>query len=47
MLVITFKGNCPNIRNSRVIGVIEEFKEFGWNITVSDHWADKDEVKHD
>jgi len=47
ILGITFKENCPDIRNSRVIDVIEELKEFGCDITVSDYWADKDEVKHE
>ncbi|MAD40817.1 MAG: Vi polysaccharide biosynthesis protein VipA/TviB [Arcobacter sp.] len=47
MLGITFKENCPDIRNSRVIDVIEELQEFGCDITVSDYWADKDEVKHE
>jgi UDP-N-acetyl-D-galactosamine dehydrogenase len=47
VLGITFKENCPDIRNSRVIDVIEELQEFGCNITVSDYWANKDEVKHE
>lgn len=47
VLGITFKENCPDIRNSRVIDVIEELQEFGCNITVSDYWADKEEVKHE
>ena len=47
MLGITFKENCPDIRNSRVIDVIEELQEFGCDITVSDYWADKDEVKRE
>jgi len=47
MLGITFKENCPDIRNSRVIDVIEELQEFGCNIDVYDPWADKDEVKHE
>jgi UDP-N-acetyl-D-galactosamine dehydrogenase len=47
VLGITFKENCPDIRNSRVIDVIEELKDFGCDITVSDYWADKDEVKHE
>jgi UDP-N-acetyl-D-galactosamine dehydrogenase len=47
VLGITFKENCPDIRNSRVIDVIEELKEFGCDITVSDYWADKDDVKHE
>jgi len=45
ILGITFKENCPDIRNSRVIDVIEELKEFGCDITVSDYLADKDEVQ--
>ena len=45
VLGITFKENCPDIRNSRVIDVINELKEFGCNITVTDYWADKEEVK--
>jgi len=47
VLGITFKENCPDIRNSRVIDVIEELQEFGCDISVSDPWADKDEVKHE
>ena len=47
VLGITFKENCPDIRNSRVIDVIEELKEFGCDVTVSDYWADAVEVKHE
>jgi len=47
ILGITFKENCPDIRNSRVIDVIQELKEFGCNIDVYDPWADADEVKHE
>ncbi len=47
VLGITFKENCPDIRNSRVIDVIEELKEFGCVITVSDYWANKEEVKRE
>ena len=44
---ITFKENCPDIRNSRVIDVINEFREFGCNIDVYDPWADIEEVKEE
>jgi len=47
VLGITFKENCPDIRNSRVIDVINELKEFGINIEVNDPWADKEEVKRE
>jgi len=42
---ITFKENCPDIRNSRVIDVIQELKEFGTEVEVYDPWANKEEVK--
>lgn len=45
VLGITFKENCPDIRNSRVIDVIEELQEFGCNIDIYDPWADTKEVK--
>jgi len=45
VLGITFKENCPDIRNSRVIDVINELKEFGCNVDVYDPWADPKEVK--
>ena len=47
VLGITFKENCPDIRNSRVIDVIQELQEFGCKIDVYDPWADKEEVKHE
>ncbi|MDD3603376.1 MAG: Vi polysaccharide biosynthesis UDP-N-acetylglucosamine C-6 dehydrogenase TviB [Sulfurovum sp.] len=47
VLGITFKENCPDIRNSRVIDVIHELQEFGVNVDVYDPWADKAEVKHE
>ena len=47
VLGITFKENCPDIRNSRVIDVIRELQEFGCDIDVSDPWADAKEVKHE
>ena len=45
ILGITFKENCPDIRNSGVIDVINEFEEFGTSVDVYDPWAIKDEVK--
>ena len=47
VLGITFKENCPDIRNSRVIDVIEELQEFGTEVDVYDPWADPDEVRHE
>lgn len=47
ILGITFKENCPDIRNSRVIDVYQELKEFGVQIDVHDPWADKKEVQEE
>ncbi|MBS4056887.1 MAG: Vi polysaccharide biosynthesis UDP-N-acetylglucosamine C-6 dehydrogenase TviB [Bacteroidales bacterium] len=44
VLGITFKENCPDIRNSRVIDVINELESFGCRVTTFDPWADKEEV---
>lgn len=47
ILGITFKENCPDIRNSKVIDVIEELQSFGANIHVYDTWASSQEVKNE
>ncbi len=47
VLGITFKENCPDIRNSKVIDVIRELQDFGCNVDVTDYWADPKEVKHE
>lgn len=47
VLGITFKENCPDIRNSRVIDVVRELEDFGCDVSVADPWADENEVKHE
>ena len=42
---LTFKENCPDLRNTRVIDIIEELVSYGANIEVFDPWADPDEAK--
>lgn len=41
---LTFKENCPDLRNTRVIDVISELNEFHCNIDVYDPWVDKNEA---
>jgi UDP-N-acetyl-D-galactosamine dehydrogenase len=41
---ITFKENCPDIRNSKVLDLIEELKKWNVNVIVSDTWANPEEV---
>ncbi len=47
VLGITFKENCPDIRNSKVIDVIRELKSYGTDVEVYDPQADVEEVKHE
>ncbi|NVJ47212.1 MAG: nucleotide sugar dehydrogenase [Cytophagia bacterium] len=47
ILGITFKENCPDIRNTRVIDIINELRDYGVNISVYDPWADSTEVKEE
>ena len=45
MLGVTFKENCPDIRNTRAIDVYEELKSYSVNVDVYDPWANTREVK--
>ena len=47
VLGVTFKENCPDIRNTGVIGIIKRLEDFGLKVTVLITWADSDEVKHE
>ncbi|MFA8434231.1 MAG: nucleotide sugar dehydrogenase [Marinifilaceae bacterium] len=44
VLGVTFKENCPDIRNTKAIDVINELKEYGCDVDVFDPWANKEEV---
>ena len=43
----TFKENCPDLRNTRVIDVVKELSEFGCKVDVTDCWADNAEAEHE
>jgi UDP-N-acetyl-D-galactosamine dehydrogenase len=47
ILGITFKENCPDIRNSKVIDVVKELQDFGCEVSVADCYADPEEVQHE
>jgi UDP-N-acetyl-D-galactosamine dehydrogenase len=47
MLGLTFKENCPDLRNTRVIDMIKEFQGYGANVDVYDPWIDAEEAKHE
>lgn len=47
ILGITFKENCPDIRNTRVVDIYAELKAFGLEVDIYDPWADKEEVRQE
>ncbi|KAB1852771.1 Vi polysaccharide biosynthesis UDP-N-acetylglucosamine C-6 dehydrogenase TviB [Acinetobacter tandoii] len=47
VLGVTFKENCPDIRNSKVADLIKELELWGAQVVVADPWADADEVRHE
>ena len=44
---LTFKENCPDLRNTRVIDVVNELKDFGCQVDVTDCWANNEEAEHE
>ena len=47
VLGITFKENCPDVRNTKAVDVINNLKSYGTEVTVFDPWASPNEVKHE
>lgn len=47
ILGITFKENCPDVRNSKVIDIVKRLKEYGISPDITDPWADIIEVKNE
>lgn len=47
VLGLTFKENCPDIRNTRVVDIVHHLKDQGVNVDIFDPWAIKEEVHHE
>ncbi|EKO3781207.1 Vi polysaccharide biosynthesis UDP-N-acetylglucosamine C-6 dehydrogenase TviB [Vibrio metschnikovii] len=43
----TFKGDCPDVRNTKIIDIVKELKDFNMAVDVYDSWASKEEVQHE
>jgi UDP-N-acetyl-D-galactosamine dehydrogenase len=43
----TFKENCPDLRNTRVIDVVKELQDFGCQVDITDYWANSAEAQHE
>ncbi len=46
VLGVTFKENCPDLRNTKVTDIVDELREFGVNVDIYDPWVDLEETKH-
>jgi UDP-N-acetyl-D-galactosamine dehydrogenase len=47
MLGITFKENCPDVRNTKIVDVVNALTDYGIQVTIYDPWAKPEEVKHE
>ena len=47
MLGITFKENCPDVRNTKIVDVIQALKDYGIEVSIYDNWANPNEVLHE
>ena len=47
ILGVTFKENCPDVRNTKVVEIYAELKQFGLEVDLWDPWASQAEVKHE
>lgn len=44
---LTFKENCPDLRNTRVVDIVSELQEYNINVDIADPWCSKGEAKHE
>ena len=47
ILGVTFKENCPDVRNTKIVDVVDALQEYGLNITIFDPWASPDELRRE
>jgi UDP-N-acetyl-D-glucosamine/UDP-N-acetyl-D-galactosamine dehydrogenase len=47
LLGITFKENCPDVRNTKIVDVVRAFVDYGIQVTIYDPWANPEEVAHE
>ncbi|MFY8298523.1 Vi polysaccharide biosynthesis UDP-N-acetylglucosamine C-6 dehydrogenase TviB [Pseudoalteromonas sp. SS15] len=47
ILGFTFKGDCPDVRNTKIIDIVKELQDFNMSVDVYDDWANPEEVKHE
>ena len=44
---LTFKENCPDLRNTKIVDIVSELEEYNINVDITDPWCSNDEAKHE
>jgi UDP-N-acetyl-D-galactosamine dehydrogenase len=44
---LTFKENCPDLRNTKVVSIVDELKEYNVNVDITDPWCSNEEALHE
>lgn len=44
---LTFKENCPDLRNTKIVDIVSELKEYNINVDITDPWCSNEEAKHE
>jgi len=47
ILGFTFKGDCPDVRNTKIVDIVKELKDFNMTVDVYDKWANSEDVKNE
>ena len=47
VLGVTFKENCPDLRNTKVVDIVSELKEYNVNVDIIDPWCSSEEAQHE
>ncbi|WP_462173389.1 Vi polysaccharide biosynthesis UDP-N-acetylglucosamine C-6 dehydrogenase TviB [Pseudoalteromonas xiamenensis] len=47
ILGFTFKGDCPDVRNTKIVDIVKELQDFNMSVDVYDDWASSEEVEHE
>ena len=44
---LTFKENCPDLRNTKIVDVVSELKEYNMNVDITDPWCSTEQAEHE
>ena len=44
---LSFKENCPDLRNTKIVDIVHELKEYNINVDITDPWCSKEQAQHE